>query len=80
MSTEQTVKTLEQHVTAETGDMTHEQRLETLRIQLDELHLQAMSRLKIHLEKQFAARELELQRNLTAEIEALKEHHREQVS
>ena len=80
MSAEQAVKTLDEHHGTESSEVNHEQRLEALRQQLDELHLQAVARLRHHLEEQFTAREMELQRNLTQEIATLKQLHKAQVS
>ena len=80
MNAEQAVKKLDEHLTTEVGEVSQEQRLEAVCMQLDELHLQAMARLRHHLEEQFTTREMELQRNLTAEIATLKQLHKEQVS
>ncbi|KAJ9592256.1 hypothetical protein L9F63_001257, partial [Diploptera punctata] len=63
MNAEPVMKTLEEPQSAEN----HEQRLELLRTQLDELHLQA-----------FSAREAEIQHKLSVEISTLKNEHIQQ--
>ncbi|KAJ9593813.1 hypothetical protein L9F63_027547, partial [Diploptera punctata] len=75
MNTEAVMKTLEEPQSAEN----HEQRLELLRTQLDELHLQAVTRLRHHLEQQFSTREAEIQHKLSVEISTLKNEHSQQL-
>jgi hypothetical protein len=50
------------------------------RTKLEEVHQQAVTRLKRYMEEQFAVRETELQKNYTSEVLILQQHHKEQVN
>jgi hypothetical protein len=54
--------------------------LELFRSQLEEVHRQAVGRLKLHMEEQFAMREMELQKNFASEVFILQQQHKEQVN
>lgn len=51
-----------------------------LRSQLEEIHQQAVARLKLYMEEQFAIRETELQKNFLSEVSTLQQQHKEQVN
>lgn len=51
-----------------------------MRSQLEEVHKQAVARLKLYLEEQFTIRETELQKNFMSEVHTLKQQHTEQVN
>jgi hypothetical protein len=57
-----------------------QKRLELFRSQLEEVHQQAVGRLKLHMEEQFAVREMELQKNFASEVSTLQQQHKEQVN
>jgi len=51
-----------------------------LRSELEEVHQQAVARLKLYMEEQFAVREMELQKNFMSEVCTLQQQHKEQVN
>lgn len=55
------------------------ERLEMFRSKLEEVHQQAVTRLKLYMEEQFAVRETELQKNYASEVFTLQQQHKEQV-
>jgi hypothetical protein len=79
-------KTLQGLVQQSTQDATEnipndeQKRLELFRSQLEEVHQQAVGRLKRHVEEQFAVREMELQKSFALEMSTLQQQHTEQVN
>lgn len=79
-------KTLQDLVQQSTQDATEsiqndeQKRLELFRSQLEEVHQQAVGRLKRHVDEQFAMREMELQKSFTLEVSTLQQQHTEQVN
>lgn len=57
-----------------------QKRLELFRSQLEEVHQQAVGRLKHHVKEQFAMREMELQKSFALEVSTLQQQHTEQVN
>ncbi|PSN48349.1 hypothetical protein C0J52_08074 [Blattella germanica] len=83
INTEQIMKTFDQEAKkctkeSENENTESEQRLELWRSQVDEIHQQAVARLKHHLGEQFSAKEAELKRNFSAEVATLEQQHKEQ--
>ncbi|KDR21313.1 hypothetical protein L798_04247 [Zootermopsis nevadensis] len=66
--------------TVESDNTGEQERLELMRSQLEEVHKQAVARLKLYLEEQFTIRETELQKNFMSEVHTLKQQHTEQVN
>jgi hypothetical protein len=78
-----TLKGLDQHLTnsaTESNKNDEQERLEMFRSKLEEVHQQAVARLKIYMEEQFAVREMELQNNYASEVFTLQQQHKEQVN
>jgi hypothetical protein len=79
-------KTLQGLVQQSTQDATEnisneeQKRLDLLRSQLEEVHQQAVGRLKRHVEEQFTIREMELQKSFALEVSTLQQQHTEQVN
>lgn len=79
-------KTLQGLVQQSTQDATEsikndEQKgLELFHSQLEEVHQQAVGRLKRHMEEQFTMREMELQKSFALEVSTLQQQHTEQVN
>jgi hypothetical protein len=76
------LKSFDDQLTQSTTDCYHngeQERLELLRSKLEEVHQQAVARLKLYMEEQFAVRETGLQRNFMSEVSTLKQQHMEQV-
>jgi hypothetical protein len=79
-------KTLQGLVQQSTQDATEsiqndeQKRLELFRSQLEEVHQQAVGRLKRHVEEQFVMREMELQKSFALEVSTLHQQHMEQVN
>lgn len=74
--------TLTQHSTpsaTESSQNDEQERLEMFRSKLEEVHQQAVARLKLYMEEQFAVRETELQKNYASEVFTLQQQHKEQV-
>jgi hypothetical protein len=77
------LKSFDEQLTQSTTDFYHngeQERLELLRSKLEEVHQQAVARLKLYMEEQYAVRETELQRNFMSEVSTLKQQHMEQVN
>lgn len=77
------MKSFDEQLTQSTTDFYHngeQERLELLRSKLEEVHQQAVARLKLYMEEQYAVRETELQRNFMSEVSTLKQQHMEQVN
>jgi hypothetical protein len=78
-------KTLQGLVQQSTQDATEriqnveQKKLELFRSQLEEVHQQAVGRLKRQVEEQFAVREMELQKSFALEVSTLQQQHTEQV-
>jgi hypothetical protein len=78
-----TLEGLAQHSTYSTTESYQNgerERLEMFRSKLEEVHQQAVARLKRYMEEQFAVRETELQKDYTSEVLALRQQHKEQVN
>jgi hypothetical protein len=78
-----TLKGLDQHSTnsaTESNQNDAQERLEMFRSKLEEVHQQAVVRLKLYMEEQFAVRETELQKNYSSEVFTLQQQHKEQVN
>jgi len=83
VNSEKTLQGLVQHSThdaTESIQNDEQRRLELFRSQLEEVHQQAVGRLKRHVEEQFSVREMELQKSFALEVSTLQQQHMEQVN
>lgn len=83
MDSEKTMQGLDQQSTQDATDSSQndeQKRLEVFRSQLEEVHQQAVGRLKRHVEEQFAMREMELQKSFASDVSTLQQQHKEQVN
>ncbi|XP_033609685.1 A-kinase anchor protein 9 isoform X6 [Cryptotermes secundus] len=67
------------HSATESNQNGEWERLEMFRSKLEEVHQQAVTRLKLYMEEQFAVRETELQKNYASEVFTLQQQHKEQL-
>jgi hypothetical protein len=68
------------HSATESNQNGEQERLELFRSKLEEVHQQAVARLKLYMEEQFAVRETEQRKKYTSEVFKLQQQHKEQVN